>query len=81
MTLQEKLAGLTYPCYLVAHGPAREHRTRYRSEHAGAFRSGMVASVTEAMALVNSTAYLGLDSEMDLIAISVQEGELCETVL
>lgn len=79
--LRERLASLGFPCYLVVHGPARDYRTRFRSEHHGVFASGMVSTPEEAFSLADGTNYPGLLSEMELIAISIEDGELKETTL
>lgn len=79
--LKTGLAGLVYPCYFIVHGPAREHRTTYRAEHGGAFASGMVWDAAGAFAMFARARYLGNLSEMDLIAISIEDGRLNETLL
>ena len=81
VTSKARLGGLVYPCYFVVHGPERDYRTRFRGEHAGAFRSGMVQNAEEAYAMIISARYLGHYHEMNLIAISYshEDGELKET--
>lgn len=79
--LKAELSMLSYPLYLVAHGPAREHRTTYRSEHHGVFRSGTVSSPDEAYQLIMGTRYPGHLGDMSLIAITIEDGELTEREL
>ncbi len=79
--LKRRLAELVYPCYFVAHGPARDYRTKFRSEHHGGFGYGMAANADEAYGVIKNVQYPGFYSEMDLIAVSIEDGELKETVL
>ncbi len=79
--LKACLQKITYPCYIIAHGPARECRTKFRSEHHGVFASGMAHNVQEAINIIEGQKYPGLLCEMDLIAISCDNGELKETII
>jgi hypothetical protein len=79
--LKARLGRVGYPCYLVIHGAARHHRTTYRGEHHGVFSSGTVGNAEEALRLIDGADYPGHYSEMDLIAVSVEDGQLVETVI
>jgi hypothetical protein len=77
--LKQSLSKLTYPCYLVAYGPERSYRTKYRCEHEGGFNCGIVYSIDEAFQLIENTHYPGHYSEMILNAVFIEDGELRET--
>jgi hypothetical protein len=77
--LKKDLTELTYPCYFIAYGPERSYRTTYRGEHGGCFGTGMIDNAEAAYRLVENGQYEGFYSEMTLIAISIEDGELKET--
>lgn len=80
--LKEKLDDLPYECYLIVYGPARDYRTKYRSEHCGVFDSGIVTNKEEAFKMIENLKYPGYYSEMNIIAIyTYDDGELIERII
>lgn len=78
--LQQRLAELAYPCYLVVYGPEHD-RTRSERGYGHRFISGMVYTAGEAFELIKGTQYRGSLYEMQIIAIACIDGELTETVI
>lgn len=73
---QELVDSWVYPCYVVAYGPDRDYRTRFRSEHGAAFSNGMADNSTEAIDIIDRGRYLGHYSEMTIIRVYIQDGIL-----
>ena len=82
MRMQETLS-ITYPCYLIAHGPERTHRTTFRGEHGGYFASGFVMDLNEAVGFIDRAGkgYPGHYHEMQIIVVWRDTNELNETTL
>lgn len=77
--IKDRLLGITFPCYLIAYGPARDFRTTYRREHGGAFGSRMINTIEQAVDLIDNLNYEGCLSEMSLTYITIEEEGLRET--
>ncbi len=64
-TLLNNCRELTFPCFVVAHGPARHFPT----ERHGAFNTGHANGPDQVVQIVKNALYEGRPTSMDVLAI------------